>query len=382
MASAPAFSRPRPNERRRLSDEDDGTREPESKKPRLQVPLVTDPVYLWAMAPSPKAISNLEENFSLQNLRAAQDSLALFGWMLDGHAPQGQLDRWTRLFLLYQEIYSYHKLPTAESPVDITSLSEAGKMILFGTEDELTCTESGLYKQLLTKEKLDLDKLRLLAKASSTIRFYRACLGALQFKEPRFTAEINPERVRRAIEQIADKLDHKTNDDYRRDLWSLYLGLGELCVYAQITCSKFSKNIDVGAIVRRLPERSTLKISDKFQPGSPEQEIADLWAFDTWLKKTCAKNPGFISGNVVTWRMHCREDSVSQLLAESTGLRLKPPMILMLGHGAWAVVDNKQKSWCVFDSPVKAIACFLVYTHTHHGSCFSNSIPLPDLPNE
>ena len=347
---------------------------------RIRVPAITDPVQLWAMAPSQETITELERSFSIQNLRVAQDSLTLFGWMLDGHAPQGQLDRWTRLFLLAQEIYSYHNLPTTDAPVDITCLAEAGKLILFGTEDELTCAENGLYKQLLRQPEIDVERLRLLAKASSTIRFYRTCLSALEYREPKFTDEINPDRVKRLIAQNTDS--QRTNDDHRRDLWSLHLGLGELCVYAQITCSNFSKNIDVGAIVRRLPERSTLRISEETKAGTAEREIADLWAFDTWLRKTCAKNPDFIAGNVITWRSHCREDSMSMLLAESTGLRSNPPVILMLGHRAWAVVDNKQKTWCAFDSVAKAIACFLLYTDVHHGSCFSNSVPLPKLSKE
>mgnify|MGYP003418175205 CR=1 FL=1 len=354
----------------------------EMKQFKLRVPIITDPVHLWAMAPNSETISELEKSFSLQNLRVARDLLALFGWMLDGHAPQGQLDRWTRLFLLAQEIHLYHKLPTTETPVDITSLAEAGKTILFGTEDELVCTENGLYKQLLRSPELDVDKLRLLAKASSAIRFYRTCLGALSYEEPVFTAEINPEKVKQAIAQTKEKLNQRTNDDYRRDLWSLHLGLGELCVYAQITCSKFSKNIDVGAIARRLPERSALRISEDPKPGTAEREVADLWAFDSWLKKTCTKNPNFIAGNVITWRSHCREDSASMLLAESVGLRFNPPVILMLGHRTWAVIDNKQKIWCAFDSVANAIACFLLHTHTHHGSCFSNSVTLPKLPEE
>lgn len=391
-----------PAVRRRLSeddnDQDDNGQQLESKRKlfkldlgngNVRMPVITDPAQLWAMAPSSEATRILEGNFSLHNLRTAQDGLAVYGWMLDGHTPQGQLDRWTRLFLLAQEIHSLHRLPTTDTPADITRIDEAGKMILLGSEEDLSRTENGLFRRLLVsngnsninRDSVDLEKLRLLAKASSTIRFYRACLGALKLQKPVFTADINPARVRRAIAQTIDRLDPKANDDYRRDLWSLHLTLGELCVYAQVTCSKFSRNIDVSAIVRRLPERSSLKLSDQFKLGSAEQHVADLWAFDLWLKTVCARNPGFVMGSVITWRLHCRDDTAALLLADSIGMRTKPPVIVMLGHQTWVVVDNKQKIWSAFDSPVDAIACFLLYTHDWHGSCFSNSVPLPALPD-
>lgn len=382
--------------RRRL-DEDggpSGPEGPEAKRARIglmepprsiRVPILTDPSHLWAMAPSPGTLKRLTRDFSIRTLRMAQDVLSLYGWMLDGAASLGRLDRWTLTFILAQEIYSKHGLPFDENPREIGDFRNTGTLILFDQEDDLCRLENGLYRKILKASgpSLDVNKLRLLAKASSVVRFYRLCLNALVYKEAEFTAEINPARVRAAMERGLPSLSIKDNDELRKDLWSHHLGLGELCVYCQTTGSSFSRTIDVSAIVKRTEERATCSIHSDLKsadPDSPERAIADLWAFDAWIRVNCLKNPAFVASHVITWRLHCREESTSLLLADIVAMAWKRPVVLMLGHRAWAVIDNKIGTWFAFDNVSSAIACLMLQVRNHHAAVFANFMPIPALP--